>query len=798
MNKYYKFRYTFNLFFLLLISFSFFFTCVPKPEGSSFIDAAVFSNFLTNAQTPLNLKIRVQGLANGGFFTITNQDSEVLSITGNGDFEFSKKKPKYSEFSVSVLSQPVVTPSQTCQITNPTGILSPDSNLVEVRCGTKFFNLNLNVYGIATTATGTLSVRNGAVDTLNLTNDGTFSFSGQVPDLGSYSATILSSPNKHTCVMETIPPATGSINGSSVTLNVNCLSLIDSLPIDQTAIGPLDNVILTFSKPVTPMSCNFSAPPAPCFGDMSASALAPTVASYTANTLTIRPNLNWNSGIRQCIQLSGCTEAGTNRPFNLPRPTSYAVTNQIKYVNGLGANVGSCGSVATSCNSIQYAVSQCNTLSPCFILVAQGTYPISVLSDRIILKDQLQLLGGFSLDFQSRDIVAYQTTIQDNLGIGACGGSDLTSCAAIAGGSLTLTADLVIQGFTIITNPNNAVSTGIWLNNISTGASTFRIDQNKILGTASSAPYGLMQTRSGIYASNVRNSFFITGNYILGGSGNSMSVGLRLFNDTQGFVLNNSISGGSHRNLNDGIDSSIGIAINNMADNTTQSLVIANNIINSFHVNGTPAINAVTSKAIEALSINSPNFYVFHNTMYGGSGTTRSFGIHHQSTGVLNLNIVNNQILTNPLATNRVCLNYDVNNVNNTSDLRGNNFFGCNPAVASSPGGQFRVCGIEPSPLRDSFLCLTPLTNNTQLNFAHDPIFPNPSGNLDVLLLNSNSKCNSVYGGVDPAYPPAIAQFYRKDITGSLRTSNALPAPVPAGSFGYSIGAFEYNGNCVP
>ncbi|WP_125231992.1 hypothetical protein [Leptospira adleri] len=798
MNKYYNFRQFKYASFLLILSFFTLSSCVRKPEGGSIFDTAIFSNFLTNAQTPLKLKARVQGLASGASFTISDQDSEVLTISGNGDFEFPNKKMKYSEFSVSILSQPVTIPSQTCAITNPKGMITPDSNLVEINCGTKFFNLNVNVFGISNSASGTLSVRNGAVDTLNVTNDGTYSFSAQIPDSLSYSASILSNPNKHTCIIETIPPASGTINGAPVTLNVNCLSLLDSLPVDQTAIGSLDDVILTFSKPVTPMSCNFSAPPIYCFGNMSTSALPLTAADYNTNRLTIHPNINWNNGLRQCIQLSGCTESGTNRPFNLPQPTSYTVTNQIKYVNGTGTNVGSCGTVATSCNSIQYAISQCNTLSPCFVLVAQGSYSITTLADRIVLIDKLQLLGGFSMDFQSRDIVANQTTIQDNLGVGACGGSDLTSCTPIAGGSLTLTSDVLIQGFTLITNSNNRVATGIWLDNISTGAFTLTINKNTILGTASSAPYALMLARSGIYASNVRNSFIVSENYILGGSGNSMSIGLRLFNDTQGYVYNNSISGASHLNLNDGIDSSVGIAINNMADNFTQTLVIANNIINAYHVNGTPTVNAVTSKGIEALRINSPNFYVIHNTIFGGNGTTRSYGIHHQSTGAVNLKLVNNQFLTNPSATNRICLNYDTNNVNTASDIRGNNFFGCNPAVSSSPGGPFRVCGIEPSPLKDAFLCLTPLTNATQTNFSHDPLFQNPTGNLNVLLLNSNSKCNSVYGGVDPAYPPAISQFYQRDIRGTSRTSNILPAPVPTGSFGYSIGAFEYNGNCSP
>ncbi|MBM9501061.1 hypothetical protein JWG44_12440 [Leptospira sp. 201903071] len=798
MNKYYNFRYPYASLLILILSSFLLSNCIRKPDGSSFIDTAIFSNFLTNSQSPIQLKVRVQGLAGGASFTISDQDSEILSIAGNGDFEFSKKKTKYSEFTVSIVSQPVTTPSQTCVITNPTGILNPASNLVEINCGTKFFALNLNVFGIASTATGTLSVRNGAVDTLNLTTDGTYSFSAQVPDSGSYSAAILTNPNKHNCILEPVPAAAGTVNGAPVTLNVNCLSLTDSLPVDQTVIGPNDNLIFTFSKPVTPMSCNFVAPPATCLADLSAAALPPVAANYNGNRLTISPNPNWNNGLRQCVQLAGCTEAGTNRPFNLPRPASYAVTNQIKYVSVGGAAVGTCSTVATACANIQFAISQCNVLSPCFVLVSQGVYSIATIPDRILLIDRLQLLGGFRPDFQLRDTAAFQTTIRDDMGIGVCGANDPTSCTPIAGGGLALTSDVLIQGFTILTNSNNRVSTGIWLNNINTGASSLSIDGNIVLGSNSAAAYALMISRSGVYASNVSPSFIVSGNYILGGSGNSMSVGLRLLNGTQGFVLNNSISGGSHLTLNDGIDSSIGITVGNAVNSTTQSLVIANNIINAFHVNGTPAVTATTSSGIQALSINSPNFYVLHNTIYGGNGSTRSYGIHHQATGALNVNVVNNQLSANPAATNRICMNYDTNSVNGASDIRGNNFLGCNIPVQSFPGGTFRLCGPEPASLRESTFCIALLTNLTAMNFNHDPLFPAPTGNLDVFLLNGNSRCNSVYGGVDPGYPPPLSQIYQRDIRGATRTANVLPAPVPTGSFGYSIGAFEYNGSCVP
>lgn len=784
---------------LLLLTLSLFLVsnCTRKPDGNLFIDTMIFSNFLTNALTPMKLRVQVKGLASGANFTISNQDSESLTISKNGDFEFPKMKTKYSEFSISILSQPVTTPSQTCVITNPVGILSPNHNTVEINCGTKFFPLNLNVFGISTGATGILSVRNGSVDTLNISSDGTYEFSAQVPDLGSYSATILTRPNMHDCILEPLPASIGTINGAPVTLNVNCLSQIHTFPIDQTAIGPNDNLIITFSKPLTPMSCSFVAPPGTCSADLSASALPSVPADYSGNRLTVRPNVNWNAGLRQCIQLAACTEAGTNRVFNPPRPNSYAVTNQIKYVSAGGAVAGACNSVATACANIQYAVSQCNVLSSCFVLVSQGTYSIATIPDRILLIDRLQLLGGFSTDFQSRNTTTFQTIIRDDIGVGGCGSNDATSCTPISGSAMTLNSDVLVQGFTIITNSNNRVSTGIHLNNVATGPNSITIDNNIILGTNSAAPYALMIVRSGIYASTVSPSFRATGNYVLGGSGNSMSVGMRILNGTQGLIQNNRISGGSHVNVNDGLDSSIGILINNTVNNTTQSLVIANNIINAFHLNGTPAVSATTSFGIQALSINSPNFYVLHNTIYGGNGATRSYGIQQQSSGLLNINVLNNQVISNSAASDQICLNYGTNSVNTLSNLRGNNLFGCNIPVTTS-AGNFRFCGPEPSSLKDSIFCMTPITNLTALNFNHDPLFATPTGNLDVMLLNSNSRCGSVYGGVDPGYPLPLSQVYLRDIRALTRSTNIPPTPVPSGSFGYSIGAYEYEGTCVP
>ncbi|TGK27053.1 hypothetical protein EHQ05_09340 [Leptospira yasudae] len=679
-----------------------------------------------------------------------------------------------------------------------------NSNLIEINCGTSFFDVKLNVFGIAVGATGVLSLQNGNIDILNITGDGVYSFNSQIPDTGTYSVSILSNPNDHNCVIETPPSAIGTINNAPVTLNVNCLSLINSAPINRTALIDGNSIQLTFSKPVTPLSCSFVTPTLPsgvCSSDLGLSAAPLNTFSYSGNTVTINPNPIWPGGLNQCIQLSGCTELGTNRPFQIPSPLRYGVTtvNQIKYVRPGGLSAGSCNTILAACGNIQYAISQCNTATPCFVFVSQGTFSITTMGERILLIDKLQLLGGFRNDFLARDTAKFLSIVSDDMPATSCGTTDALTCTAIAGSMFTMLSDILIQGFTVITNPNNRWSTGIWLNNLNTGGFSLILNENSVYGSAELASnYGSGINRSAIYASNVTPNLIVMGNYFLGGSGNSLSSGMRILEGTQGVISNNYISGGSHVNVNDGTDFSVGVIIDNTASNTTQSLRFVNNIFNSYHITSSIPVTAVSTSAIQALRINSPNLHFIHNTIYGGSGNTRSYGIHQQSpTDPLIINLYNNQILTNPSATTSICLNFNSNNVGVVSNIYRNNFYNCN-VHAKTILNQFRVCGFEPFPLLNSATCTTPLTTTTQRNFSHNPVFDIPTSIKSAFKLSTGSSCKSVYGGYNPGYAPPIQQLYLFDLFGFARTVDVTPTPVPSGSNGYSIGAIEFNGTCIP
>ncbi|TGK38442.1 hypothetical protein EHQ12_04740 [Leptospira gomenensis] len=780
--------------------------CVPRPENVSITESSLFFRLFSktslNDPVSVSLKVKVLGLNNPGTLTVQNQDSETITISSNGEYSFPTQMTEFSNFTVSILTQPVTVPAQTCAITNPTGTISQNANLVEINCGTSFFPLNLNVFGIAVPSTGSLSIRNGAVDTLNVTADGAYTFSAQVPDQGSYSVRVLGSPAGHTCFVEAVPPPNGTVNNAAVTLNVNCLSVLSTNPPNQTALLDSDNIVVTFSKPVQAGSCALAAPtPAPpstCNVDLQAAVGA---INTVGNQVTLSPAVSWPGGSNQCIQLSGCLEDGTGRPFQISRPATFTVASpgNIKYVTPTGLNsVGACATIGTACNSITYAASQCIPGGVCSVLVTQGTYDVNAMFQRIQLTSGVQLIGGFNNTFTVRDPRTFTTTIRDRIPAGACGNTGIaSSCSPIFNTvGLNTNFDIVIKGFTILTNPFNSNSAGILLDTINVGGNRILISENTILGSTSSGGYCFLCVNSGITAIGIPR-VHILGNYILGGSGNSMSAGILLSNNTNAIITNNAISGGSHSGVSPN-DASVGIWISNLVRSATQLVYITNNLIQSHHVIASPPVNAVNSYGVMALEVDSPDLVLAHNSIYGGDGTQRSVGIIQQANATLtDVTLVNNQISANGFATvQSYCINYDTTNaVGGNSVIRGNNFDGCTDVVRTSTGS-FGLCAAEPAPLESVPGCATFLTNAGQTNFRHNPNYVTPSAPWNVFKPGTMSRCNSVFGGQTP---PAVTGFLTQfDFSFAGRTINVAPDPVPVGSNGFSIGAYEFDGSCNP
>ncbi|AOP34386.1 hypothetical protein A0128_11315 [Leptospira tipperaryensis] len=767
--------------------------CIPKPNGSSLLDTSVLANFISVSQTPIDLKVKVSGLT-GGTLILQDDANETLSITANGDTKFPSQKAKYSAYTVSIVNQPNASPGPaiTCSITNPNGILEPFFAYVEVICAGKTFPVAVNVFGISSSVVGNLQVRNGGVDLLTITSDGTYNFAAGVPDQSAYSVQILGSPQDHVCQFETPATASGVIASSGVTINVNCLSVINALPADQTVLLTTDSITLTFSKNVTGCALNNVNTPA---GNLKFVQPASNFTYPTSNTLRINSGGAWTPGFGQYVRLVGCIDPGTGKAYNNGTPLvfTYTIANEVKYVVPTGLGGGLCNTVSNACSSIRYAVSQCAAI-PCFVLVSEGTYSISDnATQRIDLKDGVNLMGGFNTTFTQRNPTTHISIIQDTSPFGNCGAAEGGTCAPIFAGPpfTTLTSNLLISMFTIKTNPNNPWSTGIFLNGLNTGIYQVIVAGNVIQGSNTGTAYAAGTIRSGIAAYGITPTLNIAFNYIVGGSGNGASAGIYISNSV-GAVYANWVNGGSHVGAGAN-DFSSAIFAKNLT--TTQTLVISNNIVNSYQLIGASGVTGANTSGIRTLNVNATNVHILHNSIYAGVGTVDSLGINSLGVGAEH-KIANNQIFANTSATNSICMNFSPA-PGATLEAKGNNLFNCT-TLAKTPLFNFDLgCLGNPGPLKNNLLCLTSLATGANLqNFNFDPLFLPPANALTYFQLGSTSKCTSVFGGIDPSYPAYIS-LYQNDFSGIARTTNVSPPfPVPTGSYGYSIGAREFDGAC--
>ncbi|MBM9501692.1 hypothetical protein JWG44_15665 [Leptospira sp. 201903071] len=769
--------------------------CIPKPNGSSLADTSILANFISVSQTPIDLKVKVSGLT-AGTLVLQNDSDETLSIATNGETKFPNQKAKYSAYKVSVLTQPDASPGPAiqCSITNPNGILEPFFAFVEVVCAAKKYPVSLQVFGISSSVTGSLQVRSGSVDSLSITSDGTYAFSAEIPDQSGYSIQILSRPQDHVCQFETPASATGVIANAPVILNINCLSVTNAVPVSQTVLKTADAINLTFSKNVT--GCVLDGVNTPA-GNLKFLQAPSNLTFPASNQVRVNSGGAWPAGTGLYVRLTGCTDPGTGKAYNNGTPLlfTYTVTNEVKYVIPSGLPAGLCDTVANACSSIRYAITTCAAV-PCFVLVAGGTYSISDnATERIELRDGVNLLGAFNSTFTQRNVNSFPSTIQDISPFGNCGAVEGNTCTPIFIGAplANLTANILINQFTIRSNPNNPWSTGVFLNGVNTGVNQAIIAGNVIQGTDSGSAYAVGTVRSAIASYGISPNLNISYNYILGGSGNSGSAGIHI-NNSVGVIFANWINGNSHVGATAG-DFSTAIFARNLT--AAQSLAIANNVINSYHLTGTPAVMPANTSGIRTLNVNATNVHIIHNTIFGGIGTVDSFGIDSLGLGVEH-KIANNQIFANPSATNSICLNFTPL-PGASAEVKGNNLFNCS-ILGKTPAFNFGLtCLGNPGPLRNA-ACTTDIAAGVNAqNFSGNPFFLPATGILNYFQLGggaSPSACASVYGGLDPLYAPYLT-LYQNDKNGNARTTNVTPAfPVPLGSFGYSIGAYEFNGVC--
>ena len=176
----------------------------------------------------------VVGLTGSGLI-LQNEGGDDLPITLNGGFAFATPIASGGAFAVTISQQPS-NPVQTCVVSGGSGAVGGgDVTSVTINCATDRFTVG----GTVTNLSGgglTLSLNAGAT-TLQVGNDGTFSFPTTIPSGTAYAVTVASQPTapSQTC---TVTSGSGTVVSANITnIAVDCT--INSYAIGGTVSGVL-------------------------------------------------------------------------------------------------------------------------------------------------------------------------------------------------------------------------------------------------------------------------------------------------------------------------------------------------------------------------------------------------------------------------------------------------------------------------------------------------------------------------------------------------------------------------------
>jgi len=163
--------------------------------------------------------VNVSGLASGNTVGFEN-NGEGLSVSVDGQFDFSTALDDGSTYEVTVTSQPT-TPNQMCSVVSNTGSLSGSDVLLIVTCTTNQYFVGGMASGLAGGNTVTLSL--GAQD-LDISNNAAFVFLNPLSDESDYFVSVLNQPTVPNQTCDLVNP-TGTIAGNDVTdIEVNCIT----------------------------------------------------------------------------------------------------------------------------------------------------------------------------------------------------------------------------------------------------------------------------------------------------------------------------------------------------------------------------------------------------------------------------------------------------------------------------------------------------------------------------------------------------------------------------------------------
>ena len=162
----------------------------------------------------------VTHLAGSGLI-LQNNGADNLTIEKDGNFTFTNKIEDGKLYQVTVLQQPNQL-TQTCTVTNEQAsgaVQGADISHVEVHCQTNNYSVGGSVTGLAGTG---LTLTSSTGDTLNINNNGEFTFDTLLLDGSDYQITVSQQPTALSQIC-TATNAEGTIQGASINnITIGC------------------------------------------------------------------------------------------------------------------------------------------------------------------------------------------------------------------------------------------------------------------------------------------------------------------------------------------------------------------------------------------------------------------------------------------------------------------------------------------------------------------------------------------------------------------------------------------------
>src|SRR6266581_9523502 len=275
----------FSFFVSLLMSSVLLAACSGLPKSS------------TGGGGPYTISVTVSGLTGTGLVLLDN-NTDKLTITGNGTFPFATTIPKNGTYAVTVQTQPS-NPTQTCAVNPSTGSGTATANVtVTVTCTTNPVSATIGGTVSGLVSNTSVILQNNGGDSLTVTANGSFTFKTPVTGTDVYAVTVVTQPVNPNQIC-TVTNGSGVASANITDVAVNCVL---SFSIGGTVTGVVGTGLILENS-----SDSEQLPISPANGNQAFTFknLVPTGTAYTV-TIFAQP-----TGPTQNCTVSSGTGTGT-------------------------------------------------------------------------------------------------------------------------------------------------------------------------------------------------------------------------------------------------------------------------------------------------------------------------------------------------------------------------------------------------------------------------------------------------------------------------------------------------------